>query len=62
MIAFYFIALLTIASALLVVLHRNPVYSALGLVNTLFLVAVSFVMLFAINGLQSWSSKRLGHV
>lgn len=47
MIAFYFIALLTIASALLVVLHRNPVYSALGLVNTLFLVAVSFVMLDA---------------
>ena len=47
MIAFYFIALLTIASALLVVLHRNPIYSALGLVNTLFLIAVSFVMLDA---------------
>jgi NADH-quinone oxidoreductase subunit J len=46
-IAFYFIALLTIASALLVVLHHNPVYSALGLVNTLFLIAVSFVMLDA---------------
>lgn len=47
MIAFYFIALLTLASALLVVLHRNPIYSALGLVNTLFLIAVSFVMLDA---------------
>ena len=47
MIAFYFIALLTIASALLVVLHRKPIYSALGLVNTLFLIAVSFVMLDA---------------
>jgi NADH-quinone oxidoreductase subunit J len=46
-IAFYFIALLMIASALLVVLHRNPIYSALGLVNTLFLIAVSFVMLDA---------------
>lgn len=47
MIAFYFIALLMLASALLVVLHRNPIYSALGLVNTLFLIAVSFVMLDA---------------
>jgi NADH-quinone oxidoreductase subunit J len=46
-IAFYFIALLMIASALLVVLHRNPIYSALGLVNTLFLIAVTFVMLDA---------------
>ena len=47
MIAFYFIALLTIASALLVVLHRNPIYSALGLVNTLILVADSYVKLDA---------------
>lgn len=47
MIAFYFIALVTLASALLVVLHRNPIYSALGLVNTLFMIAVSFVMLDA---------------
>ena len=47
MIAFYFIALLMIASALTVVLHRNPIYSALALVNTLFLIAVSFVMLDA---------------
>jgi NADH-quinone oxidoreductase subunit J len=46
-IAFYFIALLMIASALTVVLHRNPIYSALALVNTLFLVAVAFVMLDA---------------
>ena len=45
MIAFYFIALLMIASALTVVLHRNPIYSALGLVNTLFLIAVAFVTL-----------------
>ena len=47
MIAFYFIALLMIASALTVVLHRNPIYSALGLVNTLFLIAVAFVTLDA---------------
>src|SRR5258708_36764855 len=46
-IAFYFIALLMIASALTVVLHRNPIYSALGLVNTLFLIAVAFVTLDA---------------
>ncbi len=47
MIAFYFIAILMIASALTVVLHRNPIYCALGLVNTLFLVAVAFVQLDA---------------
>jgi NADH-quinone oxidoreductase subunit J len=46
-IAFYFIALLMIASALTVVLHRNPIYSALALVNTLFLIAVAFVTLDA---------------
>jgi NADH-quinone oxidoreductase subunit J len=46
-IAFYFIALLMIASALTVVLQRNPIYSALALVNTLFLIAVSFVTLDA---------------
>jgi NADH-quinone oxidoreductase subunit J len=46
-IAFYFIALLMLASALTVVLHRNPIYSALALVNTLFLIAVTFVMLDA---------------
>lgn len=47
MIAFFFIALLMVASALTVVLHRNPIYSALALVNTLFLIAVCFVMLDA---------------
>jgi NADH-quinone oxidoreductase subunit J len=46
-IAFYFIAILMIASALTVVLHRNPIYSALALVNTLFLIAVAFVQLDA---------------
>jgi len=46
-IAFYFIAILMIASALTVVLHGNPVYSALALVNTLFLIAVAFVQLDA---------------
>jgi len=46
-IAFYFIAILMIASALSVVLQRNPIYSALSLVNTLFLIAVAFVMLDA---------------
>jgi NADH-quinone oxidoreductase subunit J len=46
-IAFYFVALLMIASALTVILHRNPIYSALALVNTLFLIAVSFVLLDA---------------
>lgn len=47
MIAFYVIALLMIASALTVIAHRNPIYSALALVNTLFLIAVAFVMLDA---------------
>jgi NADH-quinone oxidoreductase subunit J len=46
-IAFYFIALLMIVSALSVVLQRNPIYSALALVNTLFLIAVMFVTLDA---------------
>ena len=47
MIAFYFVALLMIASALTVVTHRNPVYCALALVNTLFMIAVMFVFLDA---------------
>ena len=47
MILFYLIAVLTIASAITVVLHRNPVYSALALVNTLFLIAAMFVLLDA---------------
>jgi len=44
---FFVIAILMIASALTVVLHRNAVYSALALVNTLFLIAVTFVLLDA---------------
>jgi NADH-quinone oxidoreductase subunit J len=44
---FLFLAVLTVASALTVILHRNPVYSALGLVVTLFLLAVLFVGLDA---------------
>ena len=44
---FVVLAALTIAAALMVVLHRNPVYSALGLVGTLFLIAVFFLGLDA---------------
>jgi NADH-quinone oxidoreductase subunit J len=44
---FLVLAALTIASSLVVVLHRNPVYSALGLVGTLFLLAVFFLGLDA---------------
>jgi NADH-quinone oxidoreductase subunit J len=44
---FLLLAALTIASALVVVVHRNPVYSALGLVATLFLLAVLFIGLDA---------------
>lgn len=47
MILFYFLAILSIASALTVILHRSPVYCALALVNTLFLIAVMFVLLDA---------------
>lgn len=47
MIAFYLLAILSIVSALVVVLHRSPIYSALALVNTLFLIAVMFVLLDA---------------
>ena len=46
-IAFLILAALTIAAALTVVLHRNPVHSALGLVSTLFLLSVQFVGLDA---------------
>jgi NADH-quinone oxidoreductase subunit J len=46
-ILFYFLALLTIASALVVILHPVPMYCAMGLVNTLFLLAVMFVLLDA---------------
>lgn len=44
---FLIVAFLTVAASLVVVLHRNPVYSALGLVATLFLLAVLFVGLDA---------------
>jgi NADH-quinone oxidoreductase subunit J len=36
-----------VASALVIVIHRNPIYSALGLVSTLFLLALLFVGLEA---------------
>ncbi len=47
MILFYLLALLSVGSALTVILHRNPIYCALALVNTLFLIAVMFVLLDA---------------
>ena len=47
MIPFWVVAVLTVAAALTVVLHRNPVYCALALVLALFQVAVMFVALNA---------------
>ena len=47
MILFWIVAILSVASALTVVLHRNPVYSALALVVALFQVAVVFVVMQA---------------
>lgn len=44
---FLIFALLAVASALVVVVHRNPVYSTMSLVVTLFSVAVLFVLLGA---------------
>ena len=44
---FLVLAVLTVASALVIVIHPNPIYSALGLVSTLFLLAVLFVGLEA---------------
>ncbi|HVR99473.1 MAG TPA: NADH-quinone oxidoreductase subunit J [Thermoanaerobaculia bacterium] len=44
---FLLFAALALASALMVVLHRNPVYATMSLVVTLFSVAVFFVMLGA---------------
>jgi len=44
---FLLFALLAVASALVVVLHRNPVYSTLSLVVTLISLAVLFVLLGA---------------
>jgi len=47
MVLFWILAILTIAGALTTVLHRNPVYSALALVFTLFQVAIIFLALDA---------------
>ena len=44
---FLLFALLAVASSLMVVMHRNPVYSTMSLVVTLFAVAVLFVLLGA---------------
>jgi NADH-quinone oxidoreductase subunit J len=44
---FLLFALLAVASSLVVVMHRNPVYSTMSLVVTLFSVAVLFVLLAA---------------
>jgi len=47
MILFWVVAVVSVASALTVVLHRNPVYCALALVMALFQVALMFVALDA---------------
>jgi NADH-quinone oxidoreductase subunit J len=47
LILFWIVAIISVASALTVVLHRNPVYSALALVVALFQVAVVFVVMQA---------------
>ena len=44
---FLLFALLAVASSLVVVVHKNPVYSTMSLVVTLFSVAVLFVLLGA---------------
>ena len=44
---FFLFALLAVASSLVVVMHKNPVYSTMSLVVTLFSVAVLFVLLGA---------------
>jgi NADH-quinone oxidoreductase subunit J len=44
---FLLFALLAVASAVVVVAHKNPIYSTMGLVLTLFSVAVLFVLLGA---------------
>lgn len=46
-VVFYVLAAVAVACALLLVLFRNPVYSALSLVGTLFSVAGLFVLLEA---------------
>lgn len=47
MFLFWVLATLTVLGALTTVLHRNPVYSALALVFTLFQVAIIFLALDA---------------
>ena len=47
LLVFLIFAFLALASALVVVAHRNPVYSTMALVVTLFSVAVLFVLLGA---------------
>jgi NADH-quinone oxidoreductase subunit J len=47
MILFWVVAVVAVASALIVILHRNVVYGALALVMTLFQVALMFVALDA---------------
>lgn len=44
---FLLLSVFTVASALVIVIHRNPIYSALGLVSTLFLLALLFIGLEA---------------
>ncbi len=44
---FYIVALVALGSGLIVVLSKNPVNSALGLVNTFFCLAIFYVMLYA---------------
>jgi NADH-quinone oxidoreductase subunit J len=46
-VVFLIFALLALASSLVVVMHKNPVYSTMSLVVTLFSVAVLFVLLGA---------------
>ena len=46
-VVFLLFALLTVASAIAVIAHPNPVYSTMSLVVTLFATAVLFVMLGA---------------
>ncbi|MFM7144567.1 MAG: NADH-quinone oxidoreductase subunit J, partial [Alphaproteobacteria bacterium] len=45
--AFWIFAILSVISAVTTILHRNPIYSALSLVATLFLIAGMFVLLDA---------------
>ena len=47
MISFWIVAILAVVSALVTILHRNPVYGALALVQTLLLIAAMFALLDA---------------